>query len=330
VDNGEAPADGFIVVPQAEESVVAFSDGSKVRMAERTRGRVCEVSRRGARFALEEGKLFIDIVPRAQAQWTFEAGPFRVNVHGTAFTVAWNPVAELFDVRLASGAISIASPLAGPEIQMHAGQSLRVNLRDQTINLEPTNLREPLPPVHSPSTSPQTPQVASPGRSEAPRWSHRGWAARLSAEGAADIIADADRRGLSSVLERADSDDLWALANAARYAGRYQLASQALLAQRRRFPATDRAREAAFLLGRLHDGEPDGAAQAIGWYDRYLLEAREGADVSDALGRKMTLLQRWHKTEDALSVAQDYLRRFPHGTYAKAALALVRSAAAGR
>ena len=39
----------------------------------------------------------------------------------------------------------------------------------------------------------------------------------LSENRAADVVADADRRGLTTVLERADSEDLWALANAARY-----------------------------------------------------------------------------------------------------------------
>jgi hypothetical protein len=331
VDNQAPPTGGYILVPQAAESLIAFSDGSKVRMEERTRGRVLEVSHRGAKFALEDGKVSVDIVPRPQAQWIFEAGPFRVNVHGTSFTVAWNPLVAVFEVRLVSGVISVASPLAGPDIPMHAGQSLRVNLRDQTITLEPTSHRAP-PSTVATSAAPsvESSRTAPPALLETARWSHRGWAAALSNNKAADIIADADRRGLTTVLERADSEDLWALANAARYAGRYPLASEALIAQRKRFPSSDRAREAAFLLGRLSDGDPDGPARAIGWYDRYLLEAREGVDISDALGRKMTLLQRWNRSADALAIAHDYLRRFPHGTYANAARALVRSSTAGQ
>ena len=154
--------------------------------------------------------------------------------------------------------------------------------------------------------------------------------AALSENRAADVVADAERRGLATVLERADSEDLWALANAARYAGRYSLARQALSAQRKRFPSSDRSREAAFLLGRLHDGDPDGPEDALGWYDRYLVEAHDGVGVSDALGRKMTLLERWNRRTEALAVARDYLRRFPRGTYANAARALVRSSIAGQ
>src|SRR3954469_14614042 len=134
VDNQDPPSGGYLA-PQTAESLVAFSDGSKVQMAAQARGRVVEVSNRGARFALDAGQATAEIVHRPRAQWIFEAGPFRVTVHGTSFTMAWNPVDAMFEVRLASGAISVASPVAGAEIQMRAGQTLRVSLRDQTSTL---------------------------------------------------------------------------------------------------------------------------------------------------------------------------------------------------
>lgn len=332
VDNREPASDGYIVVPPAAESVVAFSDGSKVRLAAQTRGRVLELNDRGATFAIEDGRVLVDIVPRPRGQWIFNAGPFRVNVHGTSFAVTWNPRDELFELSLTKGSLSVVSPIGGPEIRVHEGQSLRVSLKDRTSTLEPTSRRGVAAIVEAPvpaaAASSEPVQAALPRSADPSGWSHRGWLAALSGNKAADVIADAERSGLTTVLEQADGDDLWALANAARYAGRYSLASQALLAQRKRFPASERAREAALLLGRLHDGDPDGPGKALGWYNRYLAEAREGANASDALGRKMTLLQRWHRGAEALDVARDYLRRFPRGTYANAARALVRSKAA--
>lgn len=327
VDNQEPPAGGYILAPETADSLLAFSDGSNVRMAARTRGRVVEVNNDGATVALDNGRVSVDIVPRAHARWMFEAGPFRVNVHGTSFTVAWNPTDAVFEVRLLRGAISVASPVAGPEIEMRAGQSLRASLRDQTVTMGTTS------GVFPPATDNAVGSMSTEPRREAPaasvelprRWSHRGWMTALGENRAADILADADRRGPAAVLEHADSDDLWALANAARYAGRYPLAEQALGAHRRRFQSSARSREAAFLLGRLHEQDPSGPADALGWYDRYLREARAGVGVSDALGRKMTLLQRWNRRSEALTVARDYLRRFPHGTYGQAARTLVRS-----
>jgi TolA-binding protein len=336
VDN-QAPPSGGYLAPQTAASLLAFSDGSKVQMAAQARGRVVEVSNRGARFALDAGQATAEIVHRPRAQWIFEAGPFRVTVHGTSFTIAWSPVDAVFEVRLASGAISVASPVSGAEIQMSAGQTLRVSLRDQSSTLGTLGTMNGGREVPSPakdnknapaSGSLEPPRTAPRGPAEPPRWSHRGWMSALSQNRTRDILAEAERRGPTSVIERADSEDLWALANAARYAGRHALAGQALNAHRRRFPSTDRSREAAFLLGRLHDGDPD-PAEALRWYDRYLVEAHDDMGVADALGRKMTLLERSNRRAEALAVAREYLGRSPRGTYANAARALVRSSTTG-
>jgi TolA-binding protein len=334
VDGQEPPAGGYVLVSERAESLLAFSDGSKVTIAARSRGRVMDVNGRGARFALEDGKVSVDIVHRPRAQWTFEAGPFLVSVHGTSFTVAWNPADAVFELRLQSGAVSVASPLAGSEIALRAGQTLRVSLRDLTSTVATTVNGDgepaPSPPAGTPTVVPspafEAPPTTPAGPSESTRWSHRAWTTALAENKAADVVADADRRGLAAALERADSEDLWALANAARYTGRFPLARQALTAQRRRFPSSGRARDAAFLLGRLHDADSEGPGNALGWYDRYLAEAPDGAHVSDALGRKITLLQRSNRPAEALAVANDYLHRFPRGTYANAAHALVRAA----
>jgi TolA-binding protein len=335
VDGQEPPAGGNVLVSEGAESLLAFSDGSKVRVAARSRGRVINVNGRGARFALEDGKVSVDIVHRPRAQWTFEAGPFVVSVHGTSFTVAWNPADAVFELRLQTGAVSVASPLAGSEIGLRAGQTLRVSLRDLTSTVASTTATtgggETAPsqsagkPTDVPSSAFEAPPTKRAGTAESARWSYRAWTTALAENKAADVVADAERRGLATVLERADSEDLWALANAARFAGRFTLARQALAAQRRRFPSSERAREAAFLLGRLHDADPEGPGNALGWYDRYLAEAPDGAHASDALGRKLTLLQRSNRPAEALAVARDYLERFPRGTYANAAHALVRA-----
>ena len=131
VDNQEPPAGGYILVPETADSLLAFSDGSSVKMLARTRGRVVEVNDHGATVAVDDGKVSVDIVPRPHARWIFEAGPFRINVHGTAFTVAWNPGEAVFEVRLLRGAVSVVSPLAEQEIQLGVGQSLRASLRDR-------------------------------------------------------------------------------------------------------------------------------------------------------------------------------------------------------
>lgn len=334
LDEVDLPAGGYVLVPDAAESLLAFSDGSKVRMSPHTRGRVMELSPRGARFALESGRVAVDIVQRPRAHWVIQAGPFSVTVHGTSFTVAWNPAEAEFEMHLDKGTVSVSGPVRGSEVWLHAGQALKVSLRDQTTPIGTIGAHsasaetsaannEPRPVAASPTGGSAQPVL--PTRASSPRWSNRSWKAALAEGKAAVVVSDAERKGVLAVLEQADSEDLRALAHAARYAGRYSLAEQALAAQRRRFPASAHAHEAAFFLGRLHDGNTDGRADALGWYDRYLVEAPNGDYASDALGRKMTILQRWQRRDEALAVAHDYVRRFPDGTYANAARALIRA-----
>lgn len=332
VDEGEPPVGGYVRASDSQQSQLSFSDGSELRMAARARGRVVEVNGRGARFALEEGTMSVDVRPRLDSHWLFEAGPFVVTVRGTSFDLVWNPNDAVFEVRLQNGAVTVANTVWGNEIQMRAGQTLRVSLHDETATLgtlggvadaSPSSTLAPDPSA-APSESPP-PAPTAEATAAVPRWSNRDWPKLLAAGKAAAIVSDAERAGVPEVLERAGGEDLWALANAARYTARYGLAKQALLAQRTRFPSSERAREAAFLIGRLHDGDPGGPGQALSWYERYLSEARDGAHVSDALGRKMTLLQRWGRSEEALSIAREYVRRFPSGTYSNAARALIRA-----
>jgi TolA-binding protein len=335
VDQQAPPAGGYVVARDQAETVLEFSDGSSVRMAAHARGRVVELRSEGARFALEGGKLSATIRPRKNARWSFEAGPFLVRVHGTSFTLSWAPEEAVFVVRLLDGAVSITSPLSGSELELRAGQTLTVDLHEQSSSVKMTvDEREPPPKPPAAASAEPVASVPQPSASAdlplSTRWSNRGWSTRLAQGEAAAIIAEAERLGTLEVLQHADAEDLWAMANAARYAARYSLAEQALLAQRRRFPSTAHAHEAAFLLGRLHDGDAGKPEEALAWYARYLSETPRGPFASDALGRKMTLLERRGRRSEAVAVAEEYAQRFPAGTYAKAARVLIRAEAGAR
>src|SRR5262249_12006861 len=150
--------------------------------------------------------------------------------------------------------------------------------------------------------------------------SSTAWLAALAAGDFDAIVRDAEREGPRALASRS-TDELAALADAARYRRRDDLAPSALRAQRRRFPGAARANDAAFLLGRIEEAGSGGLASAVKWYDRYLEEAPSGAYASEALGRKMVAVQKLYGTERARAVAEEYARRFPSGTYAGAARA---------
>jgi hypothetical protein len=151
------------------------------------------------------------------------------------------------------------------------------------------------------------------------------WPERLADGDTAGILADAHRRGIASVLADGSSEDLAALADAARFRKQDALARRVMLAQRHRFAGTLRAQEASFLLGRLADGPGGRAPDALAWYERYLREAPSGAYAAEAMGRMMLVLERQQRTNQARDVATAYLRRFPQGGYARAARALAPS-----
>jgi TolA-binding protein len=147
------------------------------------------------------------------------------------------------------------------------------------------------------------------------------WAAALSA-GEFDTILEEAERDIGHVLASRGTEDLAALADAARYRRHDDVARRALLAQRRRFPGSPRAADAAFFLGRLDEKGGRGPGSALSWYERYLDEAPSGSYVAEALGRKMMAVEEIHGAAAARNVADQYLRRFPRGSYAGAARAL--------
>jgi hypothetical protein len=137
----------------------------------------------------------------------------------------------------------------------------------------------------------------------------------------AGVIADAEGRGIDAAIDASSLDDLAALADAARYAGRTDLARRALLAERSRFKSSAEARSAAFLLGRM--SEAGSPAAAISWYDQYLSESPHGPLAPEALGRKMVAVKSSAGRDAARPVAEAYLARHPQGAFAAAAVEIL-------
>lgn len=139
----------------------------------------------------------------------------------------------------------------------------------------------------------------------------------------AAVVADAEAHGVESSLAQRSLADLGALGDAARYLGRRDLARRAFVAQRTRFPRTTAASNAAFQLGRLADD--DGRqTEAIGWYDRYLVEAENGPLAAEALGRLLVATSRVSGPSAARPIADRYLARFPQGAHAAIARDIAR------
>jgi hypothetical protein len=332
VEGARIDPSGVIEATGTAEPVLRFSDGTEVVLQTGSRGQVKSVAEHGARIAVS-GKVSVAVVHWRGAHWLFEAGPFLITVTGTSFTADWREAEGRLEIVLKTGSIAVSGPLSDEAIALRAGQRLVISTRDKEVlirDIDPAVAAVPSTPSSqaAPSLQPSVPSSAAPSvTSEVtsePLPVTSNWTADLAAGRFANILQQAEQRGIDKVLGQASSAELAALSDAARYSRREDVARRALTAQRRRFPQSARANDAAFLLGRLEEAGQHPEL-ALTWYERCLGESPRGTYTAEALGRKMTVLQRLHGAARARPIAEEYLRRYPNGTYAAAARALIRA-----
>ncbi|HXI58486.1 MAG TPA: FecR family protein [Polyangia bacterium] len=320
-----AQADGgyLQLTETAAPADVSFSDGSHIQAQPATRMRIAGVGARGAHLVLERGRLDVDVNHRPRAGWTIEAGPYAVAVTGTAFSVRWEN--EELSVVMARGSVMVRGPSAPAGVAVLGGQQLRARPRDHLLSVVDRTAVPPVvktPTTASPSVeadidgpAPASAEPEGPA-SRSPRGGDgRAWPRRIAAGEYALVLREAEDRGLNAVLAGVSVTDLAALADAARYLHRSDVARRALLVERSRFPRSQEARAAAFLLARIieEDGDPTAAVDG---YGRYLNESPRGPFAQEALGRQVALLWKRGERATALPLARTYLRRFPRGPYA--------------
>jgi TolA-binding protein len=330
VADGAVSQDGRIVGAAATR--IRFSDGSEAVLSRGTEAQVQQLTEHGAQVVLQRGSMRMQIAKKPEAAWTVAAGPYDVRVTGTAFDVSWSAQTQALDLRLQSGAVIVTGPLAGSGIVLKAGQRLFGGVAEGRLTVESADATGQKAPPPLASLSPQAetevkpaPALDSSSGVAASRASDtQAWSKQVAQGRFAAVLEEAERRGLSRTLASASLEELAALAEAARYAGRGGIAKRALLAGRQRFPGSAPARDAAFFLGRIAEGSGEGG---IDWYERYLNESPGGPYASQALGRKMMLVYRQRGAGTAKPIATDYLSRFPNGPYAAAARKLEQEAA---
>lgn len=359
VRNGAVSHGGYVSASMVQSTEMQFSDGSNIVLEPGSRSRVSDLDARGGRVLIETGRARVHVQHRPRARWSVEAGPYTVRVLGTTFDLGWSGSDEILDLNLRKGSVLVKGPLAEKGLIMQAGQRLVARVKEGKIFLgaEPDQTA-----AAGAQPGAVAPAVADPARSEpelAPRaesapvrrWAARNanrvaarnaattavsreaggvrelsWSQRLSQGDFHGIVEDAERAGLESTLSSAPAQDLSVLADAARYARRTEIARRALLAERRRFPNSRQARDAAFFLGGVSEDDPStGREAALAWYERYLRENPDtGTYLPQALGRKMVLLRNLQGLSAAQAVATEYLARFPEGPYAAQARRLLQ------
>jgi TolA-binding protein len=310
-----------------------FSDGSRVQADPGARLRIDDKQDNGARVFVERGVATARITHHTHSHWLFVAGPFEVHVTGTKLTLGWDPIKEELDLTLHEGSVEVRGPLGRKPISVRAGQRLVAQLRDRTMLTEQVSSAATAPDANGQNGAAEAEAVPEPRTDEhvgakalaasnalAPRAkgqaAHRDSWQGLVMRGEFElVIAAAQAKGVDACLENCSAQDLRALADAARYANRVELAEKCLLGLRQRFSGSGSSQAAAFLLGRTSESRGN-TSKAQQWYERYLEESPDGEFAADALAGKMRAEVTLRGKAAARPLALEYLRRYPDGVHA--------------
>ncbi len=325
---------GEYVAPQARQPLaLRFSEGSVVELEPGARARVARTTTHGATVLIETGGAEVNVVHRPATDWTILAGPYTVHVTGTAFNLDFESASQRFELKMQSGVVSVEGPGLSHAVEVRGDQEFvhyvgdpNFERKDLADNSNSADTHESTSDGSSTDAAAETSglhRAAVPTADSAARdaQARTGWAADVARGEYAAVLRKAKEKGWAQVLEGANTQDLMAVANAARFLGRTESSREALEALRRRFKGTFAAQSATYLLGRI--SEPYSSKEAIGFYLQYEREAPNGALVAEAVGRRLLLLQATGDRSGTERLARDYVTRFPDGPYAGVARKIV-------
>lgn len=290
-----------------------FSDGTSVSLHPGSALRVDATTARGATVLLGEGRALAEVEHREAAEWRFLAGPFTVQVTGTAFDLAWDPGSGVLELALHRGSVELSGPTLAGARRVVQGQFVRVELpRPKT---EMAAKLGAAPAEEAPREAEKAEDVAGappPASAGSVSASGEDWRAHLASGRTEAALAALDReQSLAAALDSANRAQLRSLADAARVGGRPTLARDALVLLRQKHGERG---QTAYLLGKVYADQLRGAAEASRWFETYLKEEPAGALAEQALGR---LVELQAGTSRGARAAREYLSKYPTGSYAK-------------
>lgn len=214
-------------------STVVLDDGSSLLLVASPKLRV--LANDAQQFAVEQraGVVHYKVTPGGPRHWSIAAPLARIEVVGTEFTVDVSD-AQL-TVNVDHGIVRVLGErVPGFERRLTAGDSLVVRVNDTDAK---------------PNSAPALPRLADGAPKSAPHTS---------------VVNDdaPDDAQAATFLLRARADELWALADVSRHAGRPGDAVPALERLVRVYPGDSRAPLAAFTLGRIYQDSLHAAPDA--------------------------------------------------------------------
>ena len=322
-----------------ETMEIRYDQGSRFTVNDGCAARVVQSGEEAVTIELSRGGISADVKGNKKTRWRINAGPFTVTVLGTAFDVSWDAVSTVFDVRVKRGAVLVqGAGLSQHGVRLLAGQHLAANGRSGDVSMSsPPRVATEMDSSsgdgfvmkRSTGTSGDSADTMDDfsssahidrdkriGKDNLSKSLRHPWMNMYRQGRFEDAISTAEKEGLSRLYGTADVQTLWNLADAARNAHRVGISNDSLVALRKRFPMSNKARLAAFIIGRSAMDASGNLSVATQWFQMYLTESPDGPMAEEVHGRLMTVYGRMNRPAAAKRIAARYLQRYPTGLYA--------------
>ncbi len=354
---GVAGVEGaWIEVPSREVRTLSFAGNTELELEGDSSARIDRADMEEVVVELSRGRLRARVEGSGATRWTIRAGPYRVTVMGTVFSVNWEAATSILDVSVDRGIVLVqGGGLSDHGVQLAAGKKLHANGEHVSVskvsagdevadNSESTLDPGSSGPVEAPDAGtaegdididPALARVVDPDAPTVDRANRTGkrkerlssvdkeqrtdWTVLCDQRRYREAVEAAEGIGIDELISAASLGDLWCLADAARNVGRMSVAARILKSVRRRFGGSSKAGIAAFLLGRIAVEQQHHPSAGARWFRTYLSETPSGPLAEEALGRLVGALSDMGSSLEAANAARQYLARYPNGSYASLA-----------
>ena len=288
-----------------ETTIRRFSDGSRLEVSDGAAISLLENSGTTVRFSLEKGRARFIVTPGGPRLWQVVAGDISVTVLGTIFIVEKD--ASHVGVSVERGAVSVrGAGVTDGGVRLAAGQSISIAFAETPVSSHP--LSTPLKQAGSETAAP-------PSEEKRPAIRKREWKQKAESGNYTEAFAELGASGVAALARQTrDIDELFQLADVARFSGHTSDAVAPLSAIVERSSDKGKAGLAAYTLGRLYMGQLSMPEKAIPWLDKALAlgipTALEEAVMANRI-RALLMLDdtRWS------ALAKAYFERYPTGRY---------------
>ena len=288
---------------------LGFSDGSFVTLAPATALDLLENN--GQRFdvRLRGGRATFDVKPGGPRRWIVECGATIVEVVGTHFEVerehGW------IGVEVSRGAVLVRGPSV-PNHVTRLGPTDRLSIPDELGASSVDTAPRVTPPVPSRMPEEALPKVQRARPSARPAAPSASWRALAEAHRFVEAWSLARTAAVRGTAPE-NVDDLFALADVARYAGDREAALQLLERIGRVAPSDIRAGIAAFMRGRILSDDLHAPSRASRSFAESLVLGLPESLEEDAYARLVEAHAAAGDMNAARAAARQYQERFPSG-----------------